>query len=75
MVAGDRLGRPFPRPTSASGTPRSPTVDCALGLHQRPEPILVVSAIVVFVGAILAFLLVRQKDFVASGPEAAAGGG
>ena len=37
--------------------------------------ILVVSAIVVFVGAILAFLLVRQKDFVASGPEAAAGGG
>ena len=37
--------------------------------------ILVVSAIVVFVGAILAFLLVRQKDFVASGPEAAAGSG
>ena len=31
--------------------------------------ILVVSAIVLFVGAILAFLLVRQQDFVASGPE------
>ena len=37
--------------------------------------ILVVSAIVLFVGAILAFLLVRQQDFVASGPEAAADGG
>jgi predicted MFS family arabinose efflux permease len=37
--------------------------------------ILVVSAIVLFVGAILAFLLVRQQDFVASAPEAAAAAG
>ena len=35
--------------------------------------ILVVSAIVLFVGAILAFLLVRQQDFVASGPAPEAG--
>jgi EmrB/QacA subfamily drug resistance transporter len=37
--------------------------------------ILLVSAIVLFVGAILAFVLVRQQDFVASGPavEASAG--
>ena len=33
--------------------------------------ILLVAAIVLFVGAVLAFLLVRQKDFVASGPAAA----
>jgi EmrB/QacA subfamily drug resistance transporter len=37
--------------------------------------ILVVSAIVVFVGAILAFLLVRQKDLVASAPQVAAESG
>jgi EmrB/QacA subfamily drug resistance transporter len=37
--------------------------------------ILVVSAVVIFVGAILAFLLVRQKDFVAAGPEVAAESG
>ena len=37
--------------------------------------ILVVSAIVLFAGAVLAFVLVRQRDFVASGPavEPAAG--
>ena len=33
--------------------------------------ILLVAAIVLFVGAVLAFLLVREKDFVASGPVAA----
>ena len=33
--------------------------------------ILLVAAIVLFVGAVLAFLLVREKDFVASGPAAA----
>jgi EmrB/QacA subfamily drug resistance transporter len=35
--------------------------------------ILLVSACVLFVGAILAFLLVRQQDFIASGPAADAG--
>jgi len=37
--------------------------------------ILLVAAFVLFAGAILAFVLVRQQDFVASGPavEAAAG--
>ena len=35
--------------------------------------ILVVSAVVLFVGAILAFVLVRQQDFVASGPAPGAG--
>ena len=33
--------------------------------------IFVVAAIVVFAGAILAFVLVREKDFVASGPQVA----
>jgi hypothetical protein len=33
--------------------------------------ILLVAAIVLFAGAVLAFLLVREKDFVASGPAAA----
>jgi len=33
--------------------------------------ILLVAAIVLFVGAVLAFLLVREKDFIASGPAAA----
>ena len=33
--------------------------------------ILLVAAIVLFVGAVLAFLLVREKDFVASGPAVA----
>jgi MFS family permease len=31
--------------------------------------ILLVGAVVVFVGAVLAFLLVRREDFVASGPQ------
>ena len=34
--------------------------------------ILIVAAVVVFVGAVLAFLLVRQRDFVASGAPVAA---
>ncbi len=55
--------------------PASPTVIAHEAFISGLNRILVVSAIVVFVGAILAFLLVRQKDFVASGPEAAAGGG
>ena len=33
--------------------------------------ILFVAAFVLFAGAVLAFLLVRQQDFVASGPSAA----
>ena len=33
--------------------------------------ILLVAAIVLFVGAVLAFLLIREKDFVASGPAVA----
>ena len=37
--------------------------------------ILLVAAFVLFAGAILAFVLVRQQDFVASGEHAAAGGG
>jgi EmrB/QacA subfamily drug resistance transporter len=37
--------------------------------------ILFVAAFVLFAGAILAFLLVRRQDFVASGPQAAAEGG
>jgi EmrB/QacA subfamily drug resistance transporter len=36
--------------------------------------ILLVGAIVAFVGAVLGFLLVRGRDFVASGPPPAAGG-
>jgi hypothetical protein len=37
--------------------------------------ILFVAAFVLFAGAILAFLLVRRQDFVASGPEAAGAAG
>jgi EmrB/QacA subfamily drug resistance transporter len=37
--------------------------------------ILLVAAFVLFAGSVLAFLLVRQKDFVASGPAAAPEGG
>ena len=33
--------------------------------------ILLVAAFVLFAGAILAFLLIREKDFVASGPATA----
>jgi EmrB/QacA subfamily drug resistance transporter len=61
------------------GSPRSPhwalrlpEVGHAAFLHGM-NSILLVAAIVLFVGAILAFLLVREKDFVASGPAAAAG--
>ena len=39
----------------------------ASGLHE----ILLVGAIVAFVGAVLAFVLVRRQDFVASGPAVA----
>ena len=37
--------------------------------------IFVVAAFVLFAGAILAFVLVRQRDFVASGPQVAAEAG
>jgi EmrB/QacA subfamily drug resistance transporter len=37
--------------------------------------ILLVAAVVLFAGAILAFVLVRQRDFVASGPQVAAEAG
>jgi EmrB/QacA subfamily drug resistance transporter len=51
------------------------TVEAHSAFISGLNTILVVSAIVLFVGAILAFALVRQQDFVASGPavEAAAG--
>ena len=35
----------------------------------------VVAAVVLFVGSVLALLLVRRQDFVASGPEAGAAAG
>jgi hypothetical protein len=37
------------------------------GLHE----ILLVAAVVAFVGAVFAFVLVRERDFVSSGPAAA----
>jgi hypothetical protein len=37
--------------------------------------ILFVAAFVLFAGAILAFVLVRQRDFVASGPQVVAESG
>jgi EmrB/QacA subfamily drug resistance transporter len=59
--------------------PPSFRVNAATLAHQAfvtgMNTILVVSAIVVFVGAVFAFLLVRQQDFVASGPQVAAEGG
>ncbi|HEY8108307.1 MAG TPA: MFS transporter [Gaiellaceae bacterium] len=55
--------------------PPSYRINAATLAHQAfvtgMNTILVVSAIVVFVGAILAFLLVRQQDLVASGPQVA----
>ena len=74
-------------PAIASGAPPVPTRGITPHLMNRIiveshsafisglNTIFLVAAIVLFAGAILAFLLVRQKDFVASGPavEAAPG--
>jgi EmrB/QacA subfamily drug resistance transporter len=64
-----------PDRTFGVGTQTNPTVIAHEAFISGLNAILVVSAVVLFVGAILAFVLVRQRDFVASGPavEAAAG--
>jgi EmrB/QacA subfamily drug resistance transporter len=57
-----------------SNNPRAPSVGETLAHHafiDGMNTIFLVAAFVLFAGAILAFLLVRQKDFVASGPAAA----
>ena len=78
--------QPLARAVASGATPHGPLdcIRCPPTFRINPTTvaheafisglnrILVVSAIVLFVGAILAFLLVRQQDFVASGPEAAA---
>ena len=53
-------------PTTNAGGPNIGHASFVYGLNS----ILLVAAIVLFVGAVLAFLLVREKDFVASGPAA-----
>ena len=72
--------RPIAQAIASGATPKSlppdrgPAgfrLDPATVAHQAfidgLNTIFVVSAIVLFVGAVLAFLLVRQQDFVASG--------
>ncbi len=62
-------GFPVSAQAIASGNVRgqAASADFIYGLNS----ILFVAAFVLFAGAILAFLLVREKDFVASGPAAA----
>jgi EmrB/QacA subfamily drug resistance transporter len=52
--------------------PESPSVIAHEAFISGLNTIFVVAAFVLFAGAILAFVLVRQQDFVASGPEVAA---
>jgi len=69
----------FPSPEFLSRSHYTPnTVNrLTVGAHSAfisgLNTILAVSAIVLFVGAVLAFVLVRQRDFVASGPAPEAG--
>jgi EmrB/QacA subfamily drug resistance transporter len=71
----------FPSPEFLSRTHLTPhtlhrlTVEAHTAFISGLNTILLVAAFVLFAGAILAFVLVRQQDFVASGPavEAAAG--
>jgi EmrB/QacA subfamily drug resistance transporter len=62
---------------SPPGSPRSRPPDFILTPHQAfingMNSILLVAAFVVFAGAIIVFSLVREKDFVASGPAVEAG--
>jgi hypothetical protein len=54
--------------TKVGSTARPSRVHFVSGLHE----ILVVGAAVAAVGAVLAVALIRRRDFVASGPQAAA---
>ncbi len=71
----------LPEGVTSTGTHLTPsnihriTLEAHAAFISGLNAIFVVSAIVLFAGAILAFVLVRQRDFVASGPavEAAAG--
>jgi predicted MFS family arabinose efflux permease len=62
--------------TPAPGSPDVVTAQTARSafIHGL-NGILLVAAFVLFAGAILAFVLVRQRDFVASGPQVAAESG
>jgi len=55
--------------------PQSPAVIAHEAFISGLNTIFVVAAVVLFVGAVLAFLLVRRKDFVASQAPAPAGAG
>ena len=61
------------------GPPRDALAEAASLAHSAfisgLNEILLVAAFVLFAGAILAFVLVRQRDFVASAPQAAAEAG
>jgi hypothetical protein len=81
--------RPLAQAIASGATPKGPLPceRCPQGFRINPttlahgafisglNTILVVSAIVLFAGAFLAFVLVRQQDFVASGPQVAAESG
>jgi EmrB/QacA subfamily drug resistance transporter len=78
--------RPLAQGIASGATPKGPLAceRCPSGYRINPttvahqafisglNTIFVVSAIVLFAGAILALLLVRQRDFVASAPQVAA---
>jgi len=73
VAAGD-INRAVFTAMRSSGTPeiarRFQTVATASFIHGL-NSILLVASFVLFAGAILAFFLVREKDFVASGPAVA----
>ena len=62
-----RTGRPA-QAVASDASSRAATIARAAFIAGLNE-ILLVAAIVAFVGAVLAFVLVRQRDFVASGPR------
>src|SRR5215471_2115787 len=62
-------------PPTGGGNPRGPSPERAQMIEHSAfihglNTILLVAAFVLFIGAILAFVLVRQQDFVASVPQA-----
>jgi EmrB/QacA subfamily drug resistance transporter len=68
IASGATLGG-VGNPRSPQWLLRLPEVGHAAFIHGL-NSILLVAAFVLFAGAVLAFLLVREKDFVASGPAA-----
>jgi len=67
-IASGATPKSLPYNSGPAGFRLNPTEVAHQAFISGLNTILVVSAIVLFMGAILAFLLVRQRDFVASAP-------